>query len=226
MSSVQTWRRALSKTQYATEVYELTKRLPKIFSSKPKKYNRIKDNIEGAADAALDSVLFADTIHMDRFAREQDYLLRRKALQTARGKIRYVAVKSFSFLEAVRSGDYGADVDKLPELSKIYDQMVEIGDRCQTAYNLITGVLRSDTEIYNKFIRLKNRAEDKPETALKAPPPTGGSARRTARATSATSTTTEARTTTTPATPMGSRPSDISRTEAGQWSSDGAKQSP
>lgn len=157
MSSVQTWRRSLTRTQYAMEVYELTKRLPKIFSSKPKKYNRIKDTIEAAADAALDNVLYADTIHMDRFAKEQDYLLRRKALQIARAKIRFVAVKSFSFLDAVRSGDYGADVDELPELGKIYDQMLEIGDRCLKAYNLITGVLRSDTEIYNKYIRPPKR---------------------------------------------------------------------
>ena len=146
--------RSLSKSEYVFEVYNLTKRLPKIMATKPKKYQQSHvSKIYLAADEALDAVLYADTIHMDKYAKEQDYLMRRKALQKARGKIRFVAVKSFAFLDMVRSTDYGADSDQLPEIGKLYDQMIEIGDRCLKAYNLIKGVIRSDTETYNKYIR-------------------------------------------------------------------------
>ena len=154
--SVQTWKRKLSSAEYVFQLYQLNIRLGEILINKPKKYKtNYADEIVRTALSALEDVQIADSIYFTKNSSEQEYLVRRERLILARGKIQHVATASFIFLEIVRKHDYASQINDTRNFAKIYDQEIEIGDLCEKCHNLISGIMKSDKEIYRKYIKAK-----------------------------------------------------------------------
>lgn len=118
-------------------------------ANKPRKYktNNI-DRILNTAFDALKHCQTANSIFFQQNSSEQDYFTRRKFLQTARGEIQNVATISYIFIETVRRHDSESG-------EKLYKQEMEIGDYCENINRLIEGVIKSDTEIYKKYIKTR-----------------------------------------------------------------------
>ena len=155
--SVQTWKRKLSNAEYIYQVYQLNVRLGEILVNKPQKYKtNYTDEIVQTALGALEDLQAADSIYLSKYALEQDFLLRRRHLLEARGKIEHVATACFIYLEIVRKHDYASQKDRDDRLyAKLYEQELEIGERCETCYKLVSGVIKSDMELYRQYIRPK-----------------------------------------------------------------------
>ena len=158
--SVQTWKRVLSSAEYVFQTYLLNVRLGQILVNKPQKYKtNYTDKILGTAMDALENVLAADSIYLSRYSLEQDFLKRRAYLQDAKAQVRSVATLSFVFLETVRKQDYSIneyvnDIDWL--LGRMSSQEIEIGDMCEKCHKLISGLIKSDAELYRKYIRARD----------------------------------------------------------------------
>lgn len=154
MSQVPTWKRTLSGSEFVYQTYQLNKELGRILANKPKKYKQnYTDEIIRTALSAMKHLVIADGIYMSKYSLEKDYLLRRKCLQAARGEVADVAIACYVFLEIVRAHDYAAEGEHREDIAKLYDQEMKIGEMCETCYKLIGGVMKSDTEIYSKYIR-------------------------------------------------------------------------
>lgn len=155
--SVPTWKRKLSEAEFVYQVYQLNIRLGEILENKPQKYKaNYTDEIVKTALSALENVQLADSIYFSRYSSESDYLIRREQLLLAKGKMQHIATACFIFLEIVRKHDRASEGDHAKAsriAAKIYDQEIEIGDRCETCHNLIAGVIKSDNGIYNKYIK-------------------------------------------------------------------------
>ena len=154
MSQVPSWKRTLSGSEFVYQTYQLNKELGRILANKPKKYKQnYCDEIIKTALSALRHLVTADGIYMSKYTIERDYLLRRQELQKARGEVTAVAVTCYVFLEIVRTHDFASEGEHREDIAKLYDQEMKIGEMCETCYKLIGGVMKSDTEIYNKYIR-------------------------------------------------------------------------
>ena len=154
--SVPTWRRKLSTTEYVWQTYKLNIRLGEILENKPKKYKpNYTDEIIQTALSALKHLQIVDSIYLSKTAPEQDYLERRRNLILARGEIQHIATACYIFLEIVRRHDYASEGEHKEDIAKLYDQEMEIGEQCEKCFELISGVIKSDTATYNKFIRPK-----------------------------------------------------------------------
>jgi len=155
--SVQTWKRMVSSAEYVFQVYLLNVRLGQILENKPHKYKtNYVDEIIKTALGALEDVLASDSIYLSKFSLEQDFLIRRRHLQDAKAKIRSVSTSSFVFLETVKK--QSCSIQEYAEEFrngnlKMSHQELEIGDMCETCERLISGVLRSDKELYDEHIR-------------------------------------------------------------------------
>lgn len=154
--SVPVWKRKLSSAEYVYQVYQLNIRLGEILANKPQKYKtNYTDHIIQTALSALNHVQIADSVYLSKYSSEDDYLLRRKSLQLARGEIQHLATACYVFLEIVRKHDYASETDEkaAQRKEKLYNQELEIGGKCEDCYNLISGVISSDSEVYKKYIK-------------------------------------------------------------------------
>lgn len=178
--SVPVWKRKLSSAQFLYEVYTLNFRLGEILANKPQKYKpNYADDIIKTALSCLKHLQIADSIYLSKYSSVQDYELRRENLLTARGEIEHIATASYIFLEIVKRHDHASEgkprkkPKKAAELTeeeltaaeerrrkqeeeykkKLSDQELEIGEACETAYKLISGVLDSDKAIYKEYIK-------------------------------------------------------------------------
>lgn len=145
--SVPVWKRKLSNTEFLFQTYNLCIRLNEIMANKPKKYqaNNINRILNTAFDA-LKHLQTANSIYFHPNSPEQDYWVRRKLFQIARGEIQDLSTISYIFIETVRKHDYES-------AEKLYKQEMEIGDACEQINKLIEGVIKSDTDIYKKHIK-------------------------------------------------------------------------
>ena len=157
--SVPTWKRKLSGAEYVYQLYQLNIRLGEILANKPQKYKQnYTDKIIRTALEALEHTQIADSIYLGQYTRERDFLIRREQLLLAKGKVQHLATASFIFLETVRKHDYAAESDQAKAgrmYARLYDQELEIGDRCERCHELIAGVIKSDNELYNKYIKAR-----------------------------------------------------------------------
>lgn len=154
--SVPVWKRKLSSAEYVYQTYQLNIRLGEILINKPQKYKaNYADEIIQTALSALKHVQIADSIYLSKYSKESDYYMRRKNLQLAKGEVQHVATASFIYLEIVRHHDYASEgvVKMVERYAKLYDQELEIGRMCESCHNLISGVIKSDTELFNKYIK-------------------------------------------------------------------------
>lgn len=154
--SVPVWKRKLSSAEYVFQTYRLNKRLGEILMNKPQKYKtNYADHIIKTAMSALEDLQVADSIFVSKYIKENDFMIRRKHLLEAKGKIQHVATACEIYLEIVRQHDYAKEtlVGEFDRFLKIYDQELEIGTMCETCHNLIKGVIESDNEIYKKYIK-------------------------------------------------------------------------
>lgn len=150
--SVPVWKRKLSSTEYVYQIYMMTIRLSEILVNKPQKYKtNYTDSIIQASLAALDYAQTADSIYLSKYSQEQDYLLRRKCLQLAKGKVQHIATACYVFLEIVRRHDYASEGPE--KADKILRQELEIGGMCEKCHALLVGVMKSDNDIYRKYIK-------------------------------------------------------------------------
>ena len=151
--SVPTWKRKLSNAEYIYQIYLLNIRLGEIFVNKPKKYkDNYSDAIIKTALSALNHAQIADSICLSKYSRPDEFGVREKNLILARGEVASIATESYIFLEIVRKHDYASQNDERL-YCKLYDQEMEIGGMCETCYNLVSGVMKSDKEIYKKYIK-------------------------------------------------------------------------
>ena len=155
--TVPTWKRRLSGAEYVYQLYRLNIRLGEILVNKPQKYKaNYTDQIIRTALEALEHAQTADSVYLSKSSRPDDYLLRRRELQLARGRVQHLATACYIFLEIVRKHDYAAQSDRAKEgrlSAKLYDQALEIGEACERCHALIAGVIKSDAELYNRYIR-------------------------------------------------------------------------
>lgn len=176
--AVPIWKRKISSAQFIYEVYTLNIRLGEILMNKPQKYKQnYADGIIKTALSCLEHLQIADSIYLSKYSSVGDYELRREHLLTARGQLEHIATASYIFLELVKRHDHAsegkpkkkADPEKTEEelnaaeerrkkqeeeyKKKLSDQELEIGDVCETAYRLISGVLDHDKEIYKTYIK-------------------------------------------------------------------------
>ena len=146
--------------------------------NKPQKYKpNYADDIIKTALSCLEHLQIADSVYLSKYSTAGDYELRREHLLTARGQLEHIATASYIFLELVKRHDHAsegkpkkkADPEKTEEelnaaeerrkkqeeeyKKKLSDQELEIGDVCETAYRLISGVLDHDKEIYKTYIK-------------------------------------------------------------------------
>lgn len=178
--SVPVWKRKVSSAQFIYEVYTLNIRLGEILMNKPQKYKpNYADDIIKTALSCLEHLQIADSVYLSKYSSVGDYELRREHLLTARGQLEHIATASYIFLELVKRHDHASegkqkkkkktDIEKTEEeltaaeerrkkqeeeyKKKLSDQELEIGDTCETAYKLISGVLDYDKEIYKTYIK-------------------------------------------------------------------------
>lgn len=154
--SVPTWKRKLSSAEFVYQTFQLCIRIGEIMVNKPQKYKvNYTDDIVKTSLEALKHLQIADSIFMSKYTKEEDYLLRRKHLLLGKGLVEHVATSSYVFLELVRKHDFASEGENNKYYSKLYDQEIEIGDRCENCHKLISGVIKSDSELYNKYIKNK-----------------------------------------------------------------------
>lgn len=154
--SVPTWKRKLSSAEYVYQLYQLNIRLGKVLENKPQKYkHNYTDEIIKTALQALKHVQTADSIYLTKYSTERDFRQRREHLLEARGQIQFIATACYVFLEIVRTRDYASENEHKQDIARLYDQEMEIGDRCEHCYNLVSGVIKADSELYNKFIKAR-----------------------------------------------------------------------
>ena len=154
--SVPVWKRKLSSAEYVYQTYQLNIRLGEILINKPQKYKaNYADEIIQTALSALKHVQIADSIFMSKYTKESDFFIRRENLLLAKGELQHVATACYIFLEIVRKHDYASEglVKMVDRYRKIYDQELEIGGMCEDCHNLIVGVIKSDSALYNKYIK-------------------------------------------------------------------------
>lgn len=153
--SVPLWKRKLSSADFLYKPYYLNIRLGQILANKPKKYKtNYTDHIIKTALSALQHLQTADSIYLSKYTTLQEYEIRHEALLLARGEIENVATACYVFLEIVRKNDFASD-KQIDEFVKIYDQELEIGGLCEDCYNLISGLIKSDRELYRTYIAPK-----------------------------------------------------------------------
>lgn len=153
--SVPTWKRKISKAEYIYRLYLLNIRLGEIFVNKPKKYkDNYSDAIIKTALSALNHAQIADSIYLSKYTTSYEFEIRERNLILARGEIASVATDSYIFLEIIRKHDYASEQDERL-FQKLYDQELEIGKMCEDCYNLISGIIKSDKEVYKKYISAK-----------------------------------------------------------------------
>ncbi|MGN0362586.1 MAG: hypothetical protein ACI4ET_07075 [Bilifractor sp.] len=149
------WKRRLSGAEYIYQTYLLNVRLGEIMANKPQKYKQnYTDEIIKTALSALKHTQTADEIFLSRNSTAKEYEIRAANLIAARGEVSHVATASFIFLEIVRKHDYASE-GKEKEFQKLYDQEMEIGEKCEKCHKLISGLISSDREIYKKYIMPK-----------------------------------------------------------------------
>lgn len=178
--SVPVWKRKVSSAQFIYEVYTLNIRLGEILMNKPQKYKQnYADGIIKTALSCLEHLQIADSVYLSKYSSVGDYELRREHFLTARGQLEHIATASYIFLELVKRHDHASEgkpkkkagLEKTKEelnaaeerrkkqeeeyKKKLSDQELEIGDACETAYRLISGVLDRDKEIYKTYIKPK-----------------------------------------------------------------------
>ena len=155
--SVPTWKRKLSGAEYVYQLYQLNIRLGEILNNKPQKYKtNYTDEIIQTALSAMKHVQVADSIYIGQYARADDFRIRREHLLLAKGELQHVATACYIFLEIVRRHDHASESENEKAgrvYAKIYDQELEIGDLCERCHKLIAGVIKSDSEIFNKHIK-------------------------------------------------------------------------
>lgn len=154
--SVPVWKRKLSSAEYVYQIYQLNIRLGEILINKPQKYKaNYADNIIQTSLSALKHVQIADSIYLSKYAKPEDYFLRRENLLLAKGEIQHIATACYIFLEIVRKHDYASEgvIKMVDRYAKIYEQELEIGEKCEKCHNLIVGVLKSDNELFKKYIK-------------------------------------------------------------------------
>lgn len=152
--SVPTWKRKLSSAEFIYQTYRLNLRLGEILINKPKKYKaNYTDHIIKTALSALNHLQIADSIFLSKYSSELDFKIRRENLLLARGEIEGIATDCYIFLEIVRKHDYASQKVDDEKSSKIFDQELEIGEMCESCYNLIKGVITHDNEIYKSYIK-------------------------------------------------------------------------
>ena len=153
--SVPLWKRKLSSAEFLYRTYQLNIRLGQILANKPKKYKQnYADEIIKTALSALKHLQIADSIYFTKYSSKQDYELRHQYFTLAKGEVAHIATACYVFLEIVRKNDYASE-GKAAEYAKLYDQELEIGALCEECYELIGGVIRSDKELYKKYIAPK-----------------------------------------------------------------------
>ena len=155
--SVPTWKRKLSGAEYVYQLYQLNIRIGEILVNKPQKYKQnYTDKIIQTALEALEHVQIADSIFIGKYSKEVDFLMRREQLLLAKGQVQHLATACFIYLEIVRKHDYASqgENEKTGRLyAKLYDQEMEIGERCERCHELIAAVIKSDNELYNRYIK-------------------------------------------------------------------------
>lgn len=158
--SVPTWKRKLSSAEYIYQIYQLNIRLGEILVNKPQKYKaNYTDEIVKTALRALGHAQTADSIYLSKYSNEEDYRQRRRHLLEARGDIEHIATSCYIFLEIVRKHDYASQSDRNDRLyAKLSDQEMEIGEKCESCYRLLSGVLKSDSETFKKYIKERQSA--------------------------------------------------------------------
>lgn len=150
--SVAVWKRKLSGTEYVYQIYTMAIRLSEILVNKPQKYKtNYTDKIIRSSLSALEYAQTADSIYLSKYSPEQDYLMRRKCLQLAKGQVQHIATACYVFLEIVRKHDYASEGKE--KADKILRQELEIGEMCERCHNLLGGVMRTDSELYRKYIK-------------------------------------------------------------------------
>lgn len=157
--SVPTWKRKLSNAEFVYQLYQLNIRLGEILTNKPQKYKaNYTDKIIKTALEALEHAQIADSIYLGQYTKPDDYRLRREQLLLAKGHVQHIATACYVFLETVRKHDYAAEGDQEKTgrmYAKLYDQELEIGERCEKCHALLAGVIKSDNELFNKYIKAR-----------------------------------------------------------------------
>lgn len=154
--SVPTWKRKPSSAEFIYQVYQLNIRLGEILANKPQKYKQnYTDHIVKTALEALEHLQIVDSIYLSKYSGEQEYRIRREHLLKARGQIEHLSTAAYILLEIIRKHDYASEGPQKSDrlYAKLYDQEMEIGDRCEQCYKLISGIIKSDMETYKKYIR-------------------------------------------------------------------------
>lgn len=155
--SVPTWKRKLSGAEYVYQLYQLNIRLGEILVNKPQKYKQnYTDAIVKAALAALEHAQIADSVYLGQYSKEQDYRFRREQLLLAKGEVQHVATACFIFLEIVRRHDHAGEGESDRIYARLYDQELEIGELCERCHKLLAGVIKSDGDLYNKYIKARS----------------------------------------------------------------------
>ncbi len=148
--SVPVWKRKLSSAQFLYEVYKLNIRLGEILINKPQKYKpNYADDIIKTALSCLEHLQIADSIYLSKYSSVKDYEIRRENFLIARGQVEHLATACYIFLEIVKQHDHASEGK---DSKKISDQELEIGEACEKAYKLISGVLTSDKELFKTYI--------------------------------------------------------------------------
>lgn len=152
--SVPTWLRRLSGADYVYQTYVLNIEIGKILANKPKKYKpNYSDGIIKSALSALKHLQMADSIYLSKYSFARDYFIRRDLLLKARGEIQHVATAIYVFLEIVRKHDHGSERINAEQMAKIFEQEIRIGGMCEKCFKLISGIIKSDINIYMKHIK-------------------------------------------------------------------------
>lgn len=161
--SVPSWLRSQSSVEYLWRLYKLNIRIGEICANKPKKYKtNYGDAVIKTALEALKNAQLANNIYMSKSTPEIMYLKRQQHLAAARGLMANLSTISYIFLEQVKKSDQGAscydpEVRKKSTVraEKIGKEEEEIGLACETISRMISGVIKSDTAIYKKYIKRK-----------------------------------------------------------------------
>lgn len=148
--SVPVWKRGESRTDFLYDAYQLSIRLVEITANKPKKYKgNLSDQIIKTSLEALKFLQTANSIYITKDSPLCDFEMRRKYLLVGKAYIENLATIFYIFIETVRKHDSEND-------DKLYKQEQEIGDLCNEAVKRIDGLIKSDKEIYNKYIKGKS----------------------------------------------------------------------
>lgn len=140
--SVPSHKRSQSRTEYIKLLFELNVRMGEIVMNKPKKYREnYGDELIKSCMQALRYAQIANGIFVAGKSKREDYLLRRRYLQQAKGTVESIATLAEVFLERAKRADR-------EESKKIIKQEMYIGEICAEIQKKISGVMKSDTERY------------------------------------------------------------------------------